>query len=739
VFTGLLVAILLVSLLNRRIARSSSAQNSRTYSRTLRQWGVLLVIVYELLWAAGGFTANLVSATLPKAANPYIPLIYGGAVVFAVLFAAVDYKARSEPSVEETNRKNFLDRLHTRYIRRQEDALRGAMQLILDLHAVPDAVSRPGLIRGMLTDGVWRGNSQQLPQGTDIASVYDAAGGKLLILGKPGAGKTTLLVELALELERRARVDGSLPIPTLFNLAGWANDRLALDKWLIEDLILTYQVPRKQAERWVANGEVLPLLDGLDEVDKDQRAACVGAINAFHQARSKLGVVVCSRSDEYEQQGEPLALDQAVMAQPLTDAQILEYLAYGGDALAALRAQVAADEKLRDVVRTPLLLRIVALTYEGLPPDAIPPVGDHDAWVRRLFGEYVARMLKRRRERQPATRESSEETDEPVYPADVTERSLQWLAWQMHEHGMVEFYLEQLQPDWLRGTPAFRRYPVAARLVRGLIIVLVGGLASGLVHGLIGGLFPRSYVAPTDALVGVLAGVMVAQSFGKVSSKIEVKPVLRWSWDGLADALAFGSLIGLGAGLSTGLALGLTPGLIPRSYVAPADALVGGLAGRLITGLIFGLALGLIFGLASGLLDGLRSQQMDTQDYKVPNEGVHRSAKNMLAFILIFGLAFTPIIVLGGGLAVGLALGLIFGLTFGLDFVGNAAILHMVLRWQLRRTGLVPLHLVRFLDDAASHVLLQKVGGGYRFVHLTLRDYFADRYSETHSGPNATL
>jgi eukaryotic-like serine/threonine-protein kinase len=38
----------------------------------------------------------------------------------------------------------------------------------------------------------------------------------------------------------------------------------------------------------------------------------------------------------------------------------------------------------------------------------------------------------------------------------------------------------------------------------------------------------------------------------------------------------------------------------------------------------------------------------------------------------------------------------------------------------------VPPHLVRFLDYAADHVLLQRVGGGYRFVHILLRDYFAD-------------
>jgi len=32
---------------------------------------------------------------------------------------------------------------------------------------------------------------------------------------------------------------------------------------------------------------------------------------------------------------------------------------------------------------------------------------------------------------------------------------------------------------------------------------------------------------------------------------------------------------------------------------------------------------------------------------------------------------------------------------------------------------------VRFFDEATGNVLLQKVGGGYRFIHRLLLDYFA--------------
>jgi hypothetical protein len=65
---------------------------------------------------------------------------------------------------------------------------------------------------------------------------------------------------------------------------------------------------------------------------------------------------------------------------------------------------------------------------------------------------------------------------------------------------------------------------------------------------------------------------------------------------------------------------------------------------------------------------------------------------------------------------------LFYGLGFGLAVV----VQHSVLRRQLRRSGVVPPHLGRFLEYAADRMLLQRVCGGYRFLHVLLRDYFAD-------------
>jgi hypothetical protein len=52
--------------------------------------------------------------------------------------------------------------------------------------------------------------------------------------------------------------------------------------------------------------------------------------------------------------------------------------------------------------------------------------------------------------------------------------------------------------------------------------------------------------------------------------------------------------------------------------------------------------------------------------------------------------------------------------------------MHFVLRWFLWRAGSIPWNYARFLDYAASRILLRKIGGGYVFIHRLLLEYFAE-------------
>jgi hypothetical protein len=166
--------------------------------------------------------------------------------------------------------------------------------------------------------------------------------------------------------------------------------------------------------------------------------------------------------------------------------------------------------------------------------------------------------------------------------------------------------------------------------------------------------------------------------------------------------------------------------------------------------LVYGLTFGLALGLAFGLLAGLGSGQIDERDLHAPNEGIRRSLRYGLLFAgitglggglaggLVYGLADWLISegsnidaqILLSGVSTGLAFGIIIGLGGALAGGLGAFIQHWALRRQLRRAGALPSRYVRFLDFCADHILLQRVGGGYRFIHALLLEYFAALYAE---------
>jgi DNA polymerase III delta prime subunit len=155
--------------------------------------------------------------------------------------------------------------------------------------------------------------------------------------------------------------------------------------------------------------------------------------------------------------------------------------------------------------------------------------------------------------------------------------------------------------------------------------------------------------------------------------------------------------------------------------------LVFGLLGGLLLGLLGGLYFGLVFGLYFGLLRGFSKSQITEHLRIKPNQGIRSSGRSALfaGFItmLLLGLIVGPLLGLLGGLVDGLLLGLIVGLLFG----GTAYFQHYLLRYFLWRSGAMPWHYVRFLEEASERILLLKVGGGYRFIHPLFLDYFASQ------------
>ncbi len=433
-------------------------------------------------------------------------------------------------TLQDQNRVRMLRRLRRSYSDLMSQSLQGAAWLELGIASKPDAVQNAAhlLLR------VSNRTEELLPLDTAITEAYDEAEHELLILGEPGAGKSTLLLDLAERLLVRAEQDGRHPLPMILPLSSWAVKRAPLEEWIAEQVAEIYDVPRGLSMRWVQENGILPLLDGLDEMEEKARSDCITAINAYHRDHlAKL--VVCSRTTEYEAAASHrrLALQGAVVVQPLTHEDVDAYLVRAGQPLAALRSALKRNSALQLLSTTPLMLNILILTYQGTSIGDLP--SRESLLLRQVWDDYVQRMVTRK-------------GDSKRYPLEQTRSYLGWLARQMRDHNRTVFYLEHLQPDWLSARQQRTYTGLAVRLPA----IFIGALVSILVLLFF---FGDTTVADFSSflLYGLEGGLLGGIWRGPVSEKGkqgERRPV--WGKrlvTRLAVSVCFGLISGLGLGL----------------------------------------------------------------------------------------------------------------------------------------------------------------------------------------------
>ncbi|MEV7892129.1 NACHT domain-containing protein, partial [Streptomyces sp. NPDC088357] len=241
----------------------------------------------------------------------------------------------------------------------------------------------------------------------DIVTFYRATQPlRLVITGAPGAGKTVLALELMLALlDGRAEDD---PVPVRIPLSRWDTERQSLPELLCQRLVEAYDWPADLAAGLVRHGMVLPVLDGLDEMDPPaldgspdpaapRATAVVEALNTYQQGRDAGPFILTCRTHHYDAlTAHTEVLDAARIA--IAPVGSVDAQAYFTDrALGTVRWQPLLDHLaahpggfLATVLSTPWRLCLTATVYhrDGNPAELLT-FPDADALDRHLLARYI--------------------------------------------------------------------------------------------------------------------------------------------------------------------------------------------------------------------------------------------------------------------------------------------------------------------------------------------------------------
>jgi NACHT domain len=332
--------------------------------------------------------------------------------------------------------------------------------------------------------------SFQLPAKASVAKVFDRTGGKLVILGAVGAGKTMTLLELALVLVARAQKDASLPVPVLFDLGSWQGESGSIADWLIAQLRFKYHISPAVGKKWLAEQNLLPLLDGLEAVETHLQDSCIQAIDRFLESEFKpKHLVVTSNFEDYKNCQTRFKLQAAVLLKPLTVTQIQNYLLEARSR--ELWHSIENEPDLLKLAKTPLFLSMMALAYEEILIESWKRLTSESEQRKYLLTAYIRRQM---------TADASQNRRGKELRPEQTRHWLGWLAKKMEQQKIQELSIDKIPPNWLETGEQQGTYNFGVKLLGGLIWVILGAIAT-LITGLIWGLIAGAAIAVISALL----------------------------------------------------------------------------------------------------------------------------------------------------------------------------------------------------------------------------------------------
>ncbi len=559
---------------------------------------------------------------------------------------------------------------------------------------------------------------------------------RLVLLGGPGSGKTTLAMQIVRELlKSRTNTD---PVPLLLSLSSWDPSRQDLAQWIQDSLDRLFpalgapEYGPNVTERLAGLGEILPVLDGLDEMNSPLRAEVILELSGSLAPDDP--IILTSRTHEYDEAvanaGDVITSATVLESQPLSRTAAADYLARSLSSSLLHSWEPELDALRRSDCHGPEIELLAALTsvpfsiwllrqvvehgsIENTPDQLLDPqrFGDARALKAHLLDALIPALVEPRRHGRDRTVRTV--PHEGYDSADVR----RWL-------GFVAFQLQT------QGTSELAWWKLAAysesidKTTRVLLTAVVGVVVSWLFTPLLG--------MPAAVLIWRSAETWQEDEPGYADISLRGRKYLllkkicqeyKWllgigipigllsglffGWDGAfstSESVQVGVLFGLCAGLSLATAFGVvawagTPSEMagwnsPRNSLS-ADrrlTLVRGAMAAAIVCMVFMTGLYLYTALSYTMLDGLYAA-------------------------LAFGMPF--------GLLLGIPAGILGSLAIGVHHAWPA---YIITTRRMAKAGFLPRSPMKFFEEAQRLGLFRSAGPVYQFRHIELQEYLAAEY-----------
>jgi len=349
----------------------------------------------------------------------------------------------------------------------------------------------------------------------------------IVITSEPGAGKTTTLTYLAKGLIERAkqrrRVSDFIKryypfLPFIFNLPDWNIHEYSLENWVKHEMTTRYRV---SPDDWLAKSVIL--LDGLDQVLSENRDKCVEAINEFIEDNHQSYIVVCCRTQVYEELPQKVATGILIHLDELTHEDIRVYLAQVDNKTDGLMDAIQKQPYLQEFIKIPLYLNLIIAIYIDNPA-VLNELSSVDNIETALFERYVALMFRQSR-LHTRTKSDKKTTITGKFDETRTRQCLHIIAQNSAKSQTGEIsqdifydqtiYLEEIQPAWISDDKKLRnQFDTIVATLSGTIGAITGVLALMILTNIL----PMTiHIQWASLLIGAFVGSLVGALYGGMS------------------------------------------------------------------------------------------------------------------------------------------------------------------------------------------------------------------------------